>query len=547
MVTPLAKYIFVTGGVLSSVGKGSVCASIGKILQVRGYAVTAIKIDPYLNYDAGTMNPYEHGEVYVCEDGGEMDLDLGTYERFLDVNLSREANITTGQIYGSVINKERRGDFLGKCVQIIPHVTDEIKHRIREVAKETGVEAVLVECGGTVGDIESLPFLEAFRQMRIEEGFLNTLFIHVPLVPILDATLEQKSKPAQHSVQELRRIGIQPDVVVARCRDMLKEETRKKVALFCSVDERAVFCSYNVKSIYELPIVLDNQGVGDYMCDRLSLNRRSSDWSRWGQIVSLIVNAKNEVRIAMCGKYAKLADSYVSINEALKHAGGSCNAKVLIDWIETETFEEKPEDIKLLSNYDGVLVPGGFGERATEGKVSAIRYARENSIPFLGICFGFQLATVEFARHVCNLVDANSTEIDKDTPHPVVDLLPEQMGIHHKGATMRLGATPVVIDTGTIAYALYRSERISERHRHRYEINPKYLQKLGENGLRYSGKDSEKNRMEILELPSHFFFFATQFHPEFKSRPGNPDPAFYGFVRAALDKKLGKQRPVFYE
>lgn len=434
-----------------------------------------------------------------------------------------------------------------KCVQIIPHVTDEIKHRIREVAKETGAEAVLTECGGTVGDIESLPFLEAFRQMRTEEGFLNTLFIHVPLVPILDVTLEQKSKPAQHSVQELRRIGIQPDMIVARCRDMLNEEVRKKIALFCSVDEQAVFCSYNVKSIYELPIILDDQGVGDYLCNRLNLNRRSSDWSRWGQIVSSIVNAKNEVKIAICGKYAKLSDSYVSVNEALKHAGGSCNAKVLIDWIETEKFEEKPEEIELLSKYNGVLVPGGFGERATEGKVSAIQYARDNNIPFLGICFGFQLATVEFARHVCNLVDANSTEIDKRTPYPVVDLLPEQMGVHYKGATMHLGAAPVLIDPGTIAYALYRSERISERHRHRYEINPKYIQKLEENGLLYSGKDSEKNRMEILELPSHFFFFATQFHPEFKSRPGNPDPAYYGFVKAALDKKLGKQRPVFYD
>ncbi|MCK4243481.1 CTP synthase [Candidatus Bathyarchaeota archaeon] len=541
----MTKYIFVTGGVLSSVGKGVVCASIGRILQVRGFKVTAIKIDPYLNFDAGTMNPFEHGEVFVCEDGGMMDLDLGTYERFLDINLSRGANITTGQIYGSVIDKERKGDFLGKCVQIIPHITDEIKNRMRKVTRLNSVDAVLVECGGTVGDIESLPFLEAFRQMRIEEGFLNTLFVHVPLVPILDVTNEQKSKPAQHSVQELRRIGLQPDVIVGRCRKMLKKDTVKKIALFGSVDEKAVFTSPDVKSIYKLPIVLDKQGLGNYICERLGLNHKDYAWSKWRQIVESMINAKHEVKIAICGKYATFADSYVSINEALKHAGGLCDTKIKIDWIETESFEEKPETIKSLSSYHGILVPGGFGERATEGKIAVIKYARENDLPFLGICFGFQLSAVEFARHSCMLEDANSTEINPKTPHPVVDLLPEQRNLNYKGATMRLGGMPVGIKPGTTAYKLYKSEQILERHRHRYEINPKYIPQMEKNGLVFSGFTIDKTRMEILELPSHFFFFATQFHPEFKSRPGRPDPAFYGFVKASLDKKSDVSQPIF--
>lgn len=522
-----------------------VCASIGRILQVRGFKVTAIKIDPYLNFDAGTMNPFEHGEVFVCEDGGEMDLDLGTYERFLDINLSRGANITTGQIYGSVIDKERKGDFLGKCVQIIPHITDEIKNRMRKVTRLNSVDAVLVECGGTVGDIESLPFLEAFRQMRIEEGFLNTLFVHVPLVPILDVTNEQKSKPAQHSVQELRRIGLQPDVIVGRCRKMLKKDTVKKIALFGSVDEKAVFTSPDVKSIYKLPIVLDKQGLGNYICERLGLNHKDYSWSKWRQIVESMINAKHEVKIAICGKYATFADSYVSINEALKHAGGLCDTKIKIDWIETESFEEKPETIKSLSSYHGILVPGGFGERATEGKIAVIKYARENDLPFLGICFGFQLSAVEFARHSCMLEDANSTEINPKTSHPVVDLLPEQRNLNYKGATMRLGGMPVGIKPGTTAYKLYKSEQILERHRHRYEINPKYIPQMEKNGLVFSGFTIDKTRMEILELPSHFFFFATQFHPEFKSRPGRPDPAFYGFVKASLDKKSDVSQPIF--
>ena len=541
----MTKYIFVTGGVLSSVGKGSVSASIGKILQVRNFSVTAIKVDPYLNVDAGTMNPFMHGEVFVCEDGGEMDLDLGTYERFLDTYLSRESNITTGQIYYEVIEKERRGDLLGQCVQIIPHVTEEIKHRIKQVAKKTSATCVLVECGGTVGDIEGLPFYEAFRQMRLDEGLGNTLIVHVALIPIIDVTKEQKSKPAQHSIQELRRIGLQPDIIVGRCRAMIDSETRRKLALFGSVEEKAVISSPTVECIYSLPLVLDEQGLGDIVCDKLLLQRRNPLWNTWNEIVNSMIHTKYSVKIALCGKYARLNDSYMSINEALKHAGAKCGANVNIYWIETETFEDDPKLIHSLKQYDGILVPGGFGSRGTEGKISTIRYARENDIPFLGICLGFQLASVEFARHVCGLKSANSTELDSSTPHPVVDLLPEQSAVDFKGGTMRLGASPIIIEYETLAFELYQSERIYERHRHRYEINPKYIPLLKKHGMLYSAKTPDGTKMEILELPDKYFFFGTQFHPEFKSRPGKPDPAYYGFIKSTLDKKMGLRKPQF--
>lgn len=541
----MVKYIFVTGGVLSSVGKGSVSASLGKILQARGVTVSAVKIDPYLNVDAGTMNPYMHGEVFVCEDGGEMDLDLGTYERFLNITISREANITTGQIYWQVIDKERRGDFLGKCVQIIPHITEEIKSRIRQVAKKTRAEVLLAECGGTVGDIEGLPFYESFRQMRLEEGVENTVFVHVPLVPILDITKEQKSKPAQHSIQELRRIGLQPDLIVARCKVMLSKEIRAKIALFGSVDSNAVFASPNVDTIYQLPLVLDQQGLGEYICKRLQMPIRKPEWDSWREIVSCFLKTKYRIKIAVCGKYALLADSYISINEALKSAAASGLAKAKIDWIETEVFEKGQIKDRLLSNYDGILVPGGFGARATEGKIAAIKYARENNIPFLGLCFGFQLAAVEYARNVCNLESANSTEIDSNTRYPVVSLLPEQNKIEYKGATMRLGAYPIAIKPQSLAHKLYRVDIIYERHRHRFEINLEYIPILSRNGLVFSGYTLDGRRTEIIELPNNYFFLATQFHPEFKSGPGRPDPAFYGFVKAALDKKLGKTKPEF--
>ncbi len=539
------KFIFVTGGVLSSVGKGIVTSSVGKMLQVRGFKVTAIKIDPYVNVDAGTMNPYIHGEVYVTNDGGETDLDLGWYERFLNTNLSKENNITTGQVYQVVIDKERKGDFLGRCVQIIPHVTDEIKGRIRAVADRSGADAVLTECGGTVGDIEGLPFLEAMRQMRLEEGFENTLYIHVALVPILDVTGEMKTKPLQHSVNELRRIGIQPDIIVARCRKPITPEVFQKIALFGTIPEKAVFCSYDVPTIYEVPLILDEEGMGDYVCKRLNLKGRTPAWKSWKDFVNSIENPEFTAKIALVGKYTSLADSYVSMNEAFRHSGASCNARVSIDYIEAETLEENPERLGILKNYDGIFVPYGFGPRGTKGKIEAIRFARENDIPFLGICYGFQLSVVEFARNVCGFEDANSTEIDQDTLHPVIYLMPEQRDVEYKGATMRLGAHNVIIKERTLAYKLYKSQEIYERHRHRWEINSEYWGVLEGHGIVFSGKSPDGRRIEILELPDKFFFFATQFHGEFKSRPGRPEPEYYGFVKACLDKKMGKNKPEF--
>lgn len=541
----MTKYVFVTGGVLSSVGKGIVTASIGKMLQARGFRVTAIKIDPYVNVDAGTMNPYMHGEVYVTEDGGETDLDLGWYERFLDLNLKKENNITTGIIYKTVIEKERRGDFLGRCVQIVPHVTNEIKSRIRNVAANSGVDVVLTEVGGTVGDIEGLPFLEAIRQMRLEEGYENTLYVHVALVPILDVTSEMKTKPLQHSVNELRRIGIQPDIIVARCSRMIDAEALRKIALFGTIPEEAVFCSHNVETIYQVPLILDEQGMGDFICRRLKLPERKPDYTEWRGFVDSILHPQHEVKIALVGKYAGLVDSYVSMNEALRHAGAACKTKVHIHYIEAETFEKIPEKIEMLKEFDGIFVPYGFGPRGAEGKITAIKFARENNVPFLGICFGFQLAVVEYARNVCGLKGANSTEIDPNTPHPVIDLMPEQRGVELKGATMRLGAHTIVVKPGTLAHRLYKSEEISERHRHRFEVNMGYVEKLEKAGLVFSGMSPDGRRMEILELPNHYFFFASQFHGEFKSRPGKPDPEYYGFVKACLDRKLGKAKPEF--
>ncbi len=538
----MVKYIFITGGVLSSVGKGILTSSIGKMLQARGLKATAIKIDPYVNVDAGTMNPYIHGEVYVTDDGGETDLDLGWYERFLNVNLCKHNNITTGQVYQAVIEKERKGDFLGKCVQIVPHVTNEIKQRIRYVAKESNWDIVLTECGGTVGDIEGLPFLEAIRQMRLEEGYENTLYVHVALVPILDVTGEMKTKPLQHSVNELRRIGIQPDTIVARCKEMIDKEALQKIALFGTIPENAVFCSYNVPSIYQVPQILDEQGMGNYICKRLKLPERRPDWKAWKQFVDSILKPDHEVKIALVGKYAGLVDSYVSMNEAFRLAGAANKTKVLIDYIEAETFEHDPTSVKRLKIYDGVFIPYGFGPRGTEGKMKAIKYARENNMPFLGICYGFQLAVIEFARNVCGLKDANSTEINPETPHPVIDLMPEQVGVKQKGATMRLGAHKIMITKGTIAHKLYGADEIQERHRHRWEVNPKYWDTLRKHGLIFSGKSTDARRMEILEIPNNDYFFASQFHGEFKSRPGEPDGEYYGFIKACVDKKLGKSQ-----
>jgi len=541
----MVKFVFVTGGVLSSVGKGILTSSIGKLLQSRGFKVTVVKIDPYVNVDAGTMNPYMHGEVYVTDDGGETDLDLGWYERFLDLNLKTENNLTTGMVYKAVIEKERRGDFLGRCVQIVPHVTNEIKHRIRSVAKNSDVDVVLTEVGGTVGDIESLPFLEAIRQMRLEEGYENTLYVHVALVPVLDVTKEMKTKPLQHSVNELRRIGVQPDIIVARSPEMIDDESRRKIALFGTIPEDAVFCSYNVETIYKVPLILDEQGMGDFVCKRFGFSECKKDFKEWSKFVDAILKPEHEVKIALVGKYAGLSDSYVSMNEALRHAGAACKTKVCIDYFEAEKLEQNPETAKILNGFDGIFIPYGFGPRGTEGKVAAIQFARESDLPFLGICYGFQLAVVEFARHVCGLKDANSTEINPNSPYPVIDLMPEQRGVELKGATMRLGAHKIIVKPDTMAFKLYACEEIYERHRHRFEVNLDFMETLQKNGMVFSGKSTDGRRMEILELPDRYFFFATQFHGEFKSRPGRPDPEYYGFIRACLDRKLGKPKPEF--
>jgi CTP synthase len=533
----LTKYVFVTGGVMSGIGKGVIAASIGKIIQVRGLKVTAVKIDPYLNYDAGTMNPYIHGEVFVTEDGGETDMDVGTYERFLDINVPKNHNITTGQVYFSVIERERKGDFLGKCVQIIPHITDEIKDRLRGIPKEEGVDLVLVEIGGTVGDIESLPYLEAARQLRLEEGGENVLNVHVTLVPVLDVVGEQKTKPTQHSVQELRRIGVQPDIIVARSKAPLKQEPRRKIALFCNVEESAVFTSEDMASIYQSPLLLDQQGLGTFITHRLRLSENPPQWSSWKKMLEDHLMQPKQVNIAICGKYAELADCYVSVNEALKDAGASAGAKVNLEWIETEDFEKRPEKVGLLSRFDGVLVPGGFGARGAEGKILAIEYSRSHNIPFLGICYGFQLAVVEYARHI-GIADAASSELNPETRSPVIDLMPEQNGILEKGGTMRLGAHEIALDESTKAYSLYRKKTIWERHRHRLEVNPKYIPELISKGVKFSGKSDSNKRMEILEVPSNKFHLATQFHAEFKSRPGRPSPPYFGFVQAALASKV---------
>ncbi len=529
----MVKFIFITGGVLSSVGKGIMTSSIGKMLQARGYSVSTVKIDPYVNVDAGTMNPYMHGEVFVTEDGGETDLDLGHYERFLNINLPKFNNVTTGQVYASVIGKERKGEYLGQCVQIIPHITDEIKNRIRSAAKMAGVDVLLIELGGTVGDIEGLPFLEAVRQFRLEEGYENTLFVHVALVPILNSTKEQKSKPCQHSIQEMRRIGIQADIVVARCRDPLEQDVKKKISLFGSVPYGAVFTSIDVEHIYELPIRLDEQGMGEYVSKRLGLDAKTPDWSGWKAISDSFLTPKKTVRIAMCGKYTKLADSYVSIMEAIHHSAAKAGVKASMEWIETTRFEEKPSEVELLGDYHGIIVLPGFGARGTEGKISAINFARTHGKPFLGICFGFQLATIEYARNVLGLKDANTTEVNPNTEHPVIDFLPEQKAQGIMGGTMRLGSYKILLNEGTLAHKLYGKTEIFERHRHRYEVNPDYWERLQKGGLVLSGWSADRRRVEFLELPSHPYFVGTQAHPEFRSRPGMPSPPYYGFISAS--------------
>jgi CTP synthase len=542
----LTKYIFITGGVLSGLGKGLLTCSIGKMLEVRGYKVTALKCDPYLNVDAGTMNPYIHGEVFVLDDGYEADMDLGTYERFLKGHFTKLNNVTSGQVYQEVIRKEREGGYLGRCVQIIPHVTDEIQRRIKLVASKSQTDIVLVEIGGTVGDIEGLPFLEAIRQLKNEMGRGDSLFVHLTLVPILNAVGEPKTKPTQHSVKELRAIGIQPDIIVARTEfGRLDSEHKLKIANTCSVETKAVFSSINVPILYELPLELEDQGMGSVLCEYLGLEKANPDWTAWKDMVKSYKTPTDLVKIAMCGKYAELADCYVSVNEALRHSAAKAGCKVKIDWIETEVFETNLKNAEVLKTYDGVLVPGGFGLRGAEGKIIAINYARTQNIPFLGICYGFQLATIEFARNVAGIEAAHSTECVPETPHPVIDLLPEQKTIKDLGGTMRLGANKIDVEEGSLLSTLYGSIEIKERHRHRFEVNREYFEILEEKGARFTAVSKEKKLKEVLELPKLYFFLGTQFHPEFKSRPWAPSPPYYGFVKAAYDKKMGKPKPDF--
>lgn len=526
------KYIFVTGGVLSGLGKGVTVASIAKLLSLAGYNVSCMKIDPYLNVDAGTMNPLQHGEVFVTEDGGECDMDIGTYERFLDKNMKKTENVTTGQVYQHVISAERQGRYLGSCVQIIPHVTDEIKRRIRSVAETEKLQVLLVECGGTVGDIESLPFLEAFRQMAMEEGKNNVFFIHVTLAPSLDPVGELKTKPTQHSVQELRRIGIQPDCVVVRSRVKLTPELKKKIALFTSIPESAVISNPDVDSIYKVPQLLYQEGITKAISEKTGLRSRVK-WGDWPRVVKGFEEKNLKLHIAMVGKYTALADSYVSVNHSLMHAAAALNVSLSLDWVEAEKLERS--DPKFLEDYDGIVIPQGFGERGAEGKIIAADFARKKNIPFLGLCFGFQMAAIAFARSELGWSDANSTEINPRTKYPVVDLLPEQKVITEMGATMRLGGHEVYIKEGTLAYKIYGKRVIVRRHRHRYEINPDLRGKLESAGLVFSAFSDDGRRAEILEYPRNRFYIGTQFHPEYSSRPGKPEESFYHFVKSMIE------------
>ncbi len=528
------KYIFVTGGVVSGLGKGITAASLGRLLKCRGHKVSIQKFDPYINVDPGTMSPYQHGEVFVTEDGAETDLDLGHYERFIDENLSQDNNVTTGRIYWTVINKERHGDFLGGTVQVIPHITEEIKRNIVAVGRsESRPDVVITEIGGTVGDIESLPFLEAIRQLRWEVGPENCLYIHVTLVPYLHMSGELKTKPTQHSVKELRSIGIQPDIIVCRSERALSADMKRKISLFCNVSPNCVIENLDAETIYEVPLMLEDEGLAERACQKLGLACKEPDLTEWRALVEKQRTPNRQVRIGIVGKYVELHDAYLSVSESLVHSAIHHNASVKIEWIQSEEINDETAPRKL-AGLDGILVPGGFGDRGIEGKIATAKYARENGIPYFGLCLGLQIAVIEYSRHVLGLKDANSTEFAPETTHPVIDLMEEQRNVVKKGGTMRLGHYDCTLRHGTHARAAYGRDDISERHRHRFELNNAFRTQLEQGGMVMAGVNEKLDLVEIIELPNHPWFVGVQFHPEFKSRPNRPHPLFFGFVGAAL-------------
>ncbi len=527
------KYIFVTGGVVSSLGKGITAASLGQLLKSRGVKVSIQKFDPYINIDPGTMSPYQHGEVFVTDDGAETDLDLGHYERFIDINLSKNSNVTSGKVYWSVISKERKGDYLGGTVQVIPHITNEIKDRIFRVAKEGTFDVVITEIGGTVGDIESLPFLEAIRQVKYDVGVENVMYIHVTLVPYLGKAGELKTKPTQHSVKELRSIGIQPDIIVCRTESPLSAEMKDKIGLFCNLSAESVVQNVDADSLYEVPLLLKEEGLDKLVIDRMKLEAGEAHLDQWKEIVHRHKNPTKHVKIALVGKYVELRDAYLSVSEALTHGGIYNDAKVEIDWVHSEDVNESNVE-EMLKDADGILIPGGFGDRGIEGKISALKYARMNKVPLFGICLGMQLAVVEFARNVLGLTDAHSAELCEGTDNPVIDLMPEQHDVEEKGGTMRLGVYPCKVYPNTKAREAYGEDLIYERHRHRYEFNNEYREVLTQAGMIISGISPDERLVEIIEIPDHPWFVAGQFHPEFKSRATRPHPLFRDFIKAAV-------------
>ena len=532
----MRKYIFVTGGVVSGIGKGLVAASIGRLLKSRGLKVFNQKFDPYLNVDPGTMSPYQHGEVFVTKDGGETDLDLGHYERFIDEELTKNASVTTGHIYTTVISKERRGDYLGATIQVIPHITDEIKGKIYKAAEESDADVVITEIGGTVGDIESLPFLEAIRQVHTEQDRDNVIFIHTTLVPKIPGSGELKSKPTQHSYKELMSLGIKPNIIVFRCEEPITDDIRQKISLFCDVNIKAVVESPNVDILYELPLKLHDQGLDDYILYKLNIEPKVDELSNWVSMIDMMKGIDKEIRVAIVGKYVQLHDAYLSVVESLNHAGYHCGCKVNIEWVNSEEIDEK-NLIEKLSNVDGILVPGGFGGRGIEGKIMAAKFARENNVPYFGICLGMQIATIEFARNICGIKDANSTEWDTETTNPIIHLMPDQNNVTDMGGTLRLGNWECALVNETLAKKSYNQETILERHRHRYEFNNDYCELLSNKGMIVSGINPEKNLVEIIELENHPWYVGCQFHPEFKSRPDRPHPLFYGFIDSIMKIK----------